>query len=122
MGEKRAITLLDFAITASVAVVPLLLAVLVIVGAAAAAAKARHNGDQHVSLRQVAALKTFEHAIVRRNLMAGARPSPQALIDGVPQCRAEWTGGTGMMSRVRQVLTKGRNATLTPAQRLTGQF
>src|SRR4029079_8134468 len=79
MSEQR--TLLEFAIAASVAIVPVLLAVLVIVAEVRPSdpsAKARRNGDRHVSLRQVAALKTFEHAIVRRNTVIAPLPTAEA--------------------------------------------
>src|SRR5258706_6958450 len=104
MLEKRPITLLDFAIAASVAVVPLLLVVLVVVGEVRPSdpsANVRRNGDQHVSLRQVAALKTFERAIVRRDAVAAALPTADALLDGVPPCRMAWDGRLGVLDRIR---------------------
>src|SRR5882672_10353711 len=109
MPPERPITLLEFAIAASVAVVPLLLDVLVIVAEmrpSDPSAKARTNGNQHVSLREVAALKTFERAIVRRDAVSAALPTPEALMDGVPQCRAEWEGRGGTMHRIRQLLAR----------------
>ena len=73
--RERPITLLEFAIAASMAVVPLLLVVLVAVAEVRPsnpAAYARASGNQHVSLREVAALKTFERAIVRRDAVSVA--------------------------------------------------
>ena len=119
------ITLLEFAIAASVAVVPLLLVVLVVVAEmrpSDPSAKARTNGNQHVSLREVAALKTFERAIVRRDAVTAALPTPDALLDGVPQCRADWDGRGGTMHRIRQLLARSHQATLSPAQRMAAQF
>jgi hypothetical protein len=75
MPEKRPLSLLDLAIAASIAVVPVLLLVLLVVAElrpADPSAKVRGNGDRHVSVRQVAALKTFEHAIVRRDKVGAA--------------------------------------------------
>ena len=93
--RERPVALLEFAIAASIAVVPLLLVVLVAVAQVRPrdpGANARGNGNQHVSLREVAALKTFERAIVRRDAVTAALPTAEALVDGVPQCRAEWEG------------------------------
>jgi hypothetical protein len=125
MSDKRPITLLEFAIAASVAVVPLLLVVLIIVAELRPldpASKARSNGNQHVSLREVAALKTFERAVVRRDTVSVALPTPEALLDGVPQCRDEWEGRAGVMSRLRQLVAKSHEAALSPAQRLAAQL
>ena len=67
MADKRT-TLLGFAIAASVAVVPVLLGVLLLVGVIRPMdSTAPRNGDRHVSARALAALKTFEHAIVRKD-------------------------------------------------------
>ena len=125
MGEKRPATLLEFAIAASIAVVPLLLLVLVAVAEVRPSdpsTKARSGGNQHVSLREVAALKTFERAIVRRNAGAVALPTPEALLEGIPQCRAEWDGRGGRMQRIRQLLARSHQAALSPAQRMAAQL
>src|SRR4029453_12464698 len=124
MADRRPVTLLEFAIAASVAIVPVLLAVLVIVAEVRPSdpsAKARHNGDRHVSLRQVAALKTFEHAIVRRSTVKAQLPTAEALLDGVPQCREEWDDRGGALKRIRKLLAKPNRAVLTPAQRMAAQ-
>ncbi|TMH62537.1 MAG: hypothetical protein E6H55_08010, partial [Betaproteobacteria bacterium] len=84
MAEGRATTLLDFAIAASVAVVPVLLLVLLLVGVARpldTVGQAARNGDRHVSVREVAALKTFERAIVRRDAVSEGPPSVLMLLD-----------------------------------------
>jgi len=76
MPEQRSVTLLDLAIAASAAVVPVLLIVLLIVAEVRPSdpsVGAQRNGDRHVSIRQVAALKTFERAIVRRDQVRSAR-------------------------------------------------
>ena len=123
--RERPITLLEFAIAASIAVVPLLLVVLVAVAEVRPsdpAANARANANQHVSLREVAALKTFERAIVRRDAVTVALPTPEALVDGVPQCRAEWEGHGGTMHRLRELVARSHRTSLSPAQRMAAQF
>ncbi len=125
MREERPATLLEFAIAASIAVVPLLLLVLVAVAEVRpshTSAKARSGGHQHVSLREVAALKTFERAIVRRDAVGAALPTPEALQDGIPHCRAEWDGRGGTMHRIRQLLARSHQASLSPAQRMVAQL
>lgn len=125
MREKQSATLLEFAITASIAVVPVLLVVLILVAEVRPsdpAAKLARNGERHVSVRQVAALKTFERAIVRRDKVTAALPSAEALLDRVPQCRREWDGRRGTLRRLRDFLAPPRAATLSPAQRLAAQL
>src|SRR6266702_1253561 len=109
MAERRTTTLLDFAIAASAAVVPVLLLVLLVVGVLRPldpAFQGARNGDRHVSVRQVAALKTFERAIVRRDTVAVGPPTALQLLDGVPQCRAAWDGHLGLLDRVRAALAR----------------
>ncbi len=91
MRDSRAASLLDFAIAASIAVVPVLLAVLLGLGTVAPSALRSTSGDSHVSVRQVAALKTFERAIVRRDSVQSGAPDAQALIVLIPECGAEWS-------------------------------
>src|SRR5437762_6734987 len=125
MPEQRSITLLELAIAASAAIVPMLLIVLLIVAEVRPSdpsVRAQRNGDQHVSIRQVAALKTFERAIVRRDQVRSAMPTADALLDAVPQCRAEWDGRGNMLQQIRQRLAKARSAQLSPAQRLAAQI
>src|SRR5437667_3908502 len=125
MVERRTTTLLDFAIVASAAVVPVLLLVLIVVGVIRPldpAFQGARNGDRHVSVRQVAALKTFERAIVRRNTIAVGPPTALQLLDGVPQCRAAWDGHLGLLDRVRAALARSGMAPPTPAQRLAAQL
>ena len=88
MSERRT-ALLDFAIAASLAVVPVMLAVLVAVGTLRPADAWRAPPDRYVSVRHVAALKTFEHAVVTRDA-ASALPTAAELLRGVPRCEREW--------------------------------
>src|SRR5436190_424839 len=125
MAEGRATTLLDFAIAASIAVVPVLLLVLLLVGVARpldTVGQAVRNGDRHVSVREVAALKTFERAIVRRDTVSMGPPSVPMLLDRVPQCRAAWEGRGGVLDRIRAALAGTGAAPPSRAQRLAAQL
>ena len=91
----RRTTLLDFAIGATLAVVPVMLAILLLVAVIrprepSAVSPLRAPGDRYLSVRHVAALKTFEEAIVRRSGSTPSTPSAVDMLAGVPQCRAEW--------------------------------
>jgi cell division protein FtsI/penicillin-binding protein 2 len=125
MTQPRPVTLLELAIAASAAIVPVLLMVLLIVAEVRPSdpsAGAQGNGDRHVSVRQVAALKTFERAVVRRDQIRTPLPSADAVLEGVPQCRPEWDGRGSPLQRFRQWLAKSRTAQLSPAQRLAAQL
>ena len=125
MAEGRATTLLEFAIVASAAVVPVLLLVLLVVGVVRPldpAGPTVRNGDRHVSVRQVAALKTFERAIVRRDTVKVGLPTAGLLLDGVPQCRGTWSGHGRVLDRIRGALTRPGAAAPSPAQRLAAQL
>ncbi|HEX4882849.1 MAG TPA: hypothetical protein VFX05_01845, partial [Casimicrobiaceae bacterium] len=111
MPERRA-TLLGFAIAASLAVVPVLVGVVLLVDAAQER-RGAEAADSHVSVRQLAALKTFEAAIVRRDRAGATRPTLAVLADGVPQCAAEWRGTDRLVTRLRTLV--GRDAGDTDA-------
>jgi len=120
VADARSTTLLRFAIAASVAVVPVLLGVLLLVAVVRPldpAAPSARAGDRHVSARELAALKTFERAIVRRDTVAIGPPSALLLLDRVPQCRSAWDGHAGMLDRVRAAWTKSAPAP-SPAEKL----
>ena len=68
------------------------------------------SSDRHVSVRQVAALKTFEYAIVRRDRVKAALPTAEALLERIPQCRAEWEGRGGTLSRLRKLVSHAPDA------------
>src|SRR5947207_4445799 len=121
MAEKRT-TLLGFAIVASVAVVPVLLGVLLLVAVVRPMDNATpRNGDRHVSARALAALKTFEHAIVRKDTVMIGPPSAILLLDRIPQCQATWDGHGSLTDRVRAALSKAAPAP-SPAQRMAAQL
>jgi hypothetical protein len=124
MPEKRRTTLLEFAIVASAAVVPVLLAVLLAVDHARPLAGGASSGeaDRHVSVRQLAALKTFERAIVPRRAVTVGPPTALLILDRVPQCRSTWDGHEGPLARLRRALGRGGAAPASPAQRLETQL
>jgi hypothetical protein len=124
MAERHT-TLLDFAIVASVAVVPVLLLVLLIVDVLRpldSAVPVTRNGDRHVSVREVAALKTFERAIVRRDSVTVGPPTAALLLDRVPQCASSWDGRGGVLDRLRAALASRGAPPPSPAQRLAAQL
>src|SRR3954452_17017066 len=123
MAERRAVTLLELAIAASVAVVPVLLTVLLFVAQVRPSDPgARPHGDRYISVRQVAALKTFERAIVRRDQVRAPLPTGDALLAGVPSCRREWDGHLGPLQRVRGMIAPSSIAHLSPAQKLAAEI
>ena len=118
MAEFRRMTLLDFAIAASVAVVPVLLVVLL--GMRSLAPAEPRSGSSHVSARQLAALKTFEHAIVRRDTVSMPLPNAAALAAHVPECSDEWIGERPMNRLL--ALVGRKNAESKPAHRLAAHL
>jgi len=106
MAERRAATLLDFAIAASVAVVPVMLGIVYIVAVvrpANAEAGWRAVNDRYVSVRHVAALKTFEQAVVQRPTLAPATPTAAHVLDGIPKCRREWRADDAALQWLRRL-------------------
>ena len=95
MVERRTTSLLEFAIAASIAVVPIMLGILLLVAvvrpAEPGAADWRGQPDRYVSVRHVAALKTFELAVVQRPATTPLAPTAAEVMDGIPQCRREWS-------------------------------
>src|ERR1700686_4017043 len=124
MAERRRLTLLQLAVAASMGLVPVLFAVLLIVASARQAdnGKPAQNSDRHVSVRHVAALKTFEYAIVRRDREKAGPPSAEALLEHFPQCRTEWDDHGGVLSRVRRLLTRPANDASSGATRMAAQL
>ena len=91
MSDARSRTLLDFAIGASVAVVPIMLGMLLLVAVIRPhdTASGLGQADRYVSVRHVAALKTLEPAVVRRQAITPAAPTAAGVLEGLPQCRRE---------------------------------
>src|SRR5438477_11914155 len=124
MAERRRLTLLQLAVFASMGLVPVLFGVLLLVANARQAdgAKPAQNSDRHVSVRHVAALKTFEYAIVRRDQVSAGPPSAETLLERFPQCRAEWDGRGGVLSRLRRLLAHSSNEVSSGATRMAAQL
>ena len=125
MAERRPIALLDFAIAASLAVVPVLLGMLWLVAvirpADPAAAARQAAADRYVSVRHVAALQTFEAAIVPRASGAHAPRDAGELLAGIPSCRREWAGSAGPVERLLQAFGKAPPAS-TPADEIVARL
>ena len=123
MLKPRRVTLLQLAVTASIALVPVLLGVLVVVAGAREPdiAKPARNSDRHVSVRHVAALKTFEFAIARRDANRAKVPA-EVLLARFPQCRAEWDGRGGFLTQARRLLARREEVGLSPAARMAFQL
>lgn len=125
MADRRPTTLLDFAIAASAAVLPVLLLVLLGVSLAHPldpAAPATSSAERHVSVRHLVALKTFERAIVRRSAVTVGPPTALLILDRLPQCRAAWDGHEGVLVRLRRALARSGEPPPSPAQRLAAQL
>ncbi len=106
LGDRRTYSsaegwtsLLEFAITASAAVLPVMLAVLLLVAVVRPADEARGlhwngtaaQGDRYVSVRQLQALKTFEQAIVPRRGPLTSPVSAADIDEALPACSKAWT-------------------------------
>ncbi|HEX6362381.1 MAG TPA: hypothetical protein VFZ93_05470, partial [Albitalea sp.] len=105
MRERRPRSLLDFAVAASVAVVPLMLGMLLAVAVVRPldrpATVGPEQGDRYVSVRQVAALKTVEEAVVRRAGTDPARPTAADVLAALPQCRRDWAAKWSLAAWLR---------------------
>ncbi|WP_119157747.1 hypothetical protein [Caldimonas tepidiphila] len=125
MAEPGRPTLLDFAIAASAAVLPVLLLVLLAVAAWAPADPSLAPGatpDRYVNVRQLAALRTFEPAIVRRREVSAGLPDAQALLARLPQCRDEWSARPGLRDRLRALVGGNAAPHVSTAQRVAAQL
>ena len=98
MAEKRRpASLLEFAIAASLAVVPVLLGVVLLVGVIRPAdveASGKSPQERYLSVRLVAALKTFEPAVVKRSAVASKLPDGAGVLAALPECGREWRGAS----------------------------
>src|SRR5450755_869931 len=111
MADRPKISLLDCAIAASAAVVPVMIGVVALVAfvrpADPDAAWRQGRNDRYVSVRPIAALKTFERAIVKRQADAPLVVSAEQLLEEVAPCRREWSAGDGPMPRLRHWVVGG---------------
>ena len=120
MAESRPPSLLGFAIAASIAVLPVLLVVLL--GVDHIAPGDRRTSGSHTSIRQIAALKTFEHGIVRRDTVRSAAPGVQALHEQVPECSGEWSGRESALDRFKAWAAGADDDRGTPAHRIVAHL
>jgi hypothetical protein len=114
-------SLLDFAIVASVAVLPVLLAVLLGIGRWSERS-AEPSADRHVSARQLAALRTFEHAIVRRDAVRAPLPDAERLLSALPECATEWRAPDGALERLKRMFGEQHVRGLAPAQTIAARL
>src|SRR3982750_4796644 len=119
VADRGKVTLLDLAIAASLAIVPVLLGVIALVAVVRPGdpdgIDRQGRSDRYVSVRRVAALKTFERAVVPRGTDA---PSTRArdVLAGVPPCQREWGGGSATSRWLREI--SGAAAEATPAEQI----
>ena len=120
MRERR--SLLDFAIGASAAVLPVMLGMLLLVAVIRpheqAQASAPVFGDRYVSVRHLAALKTFETAV--RQQAALTEPalalSGAEVLAALPACRSEWG------AKWQASLALAQRAAPIPAEHIAAQL
>jgi len=125
VAERRAISLLDCAIAASLAIVPVLLGVVALVafvrpGDPDSFWRQGHS-DRYVSVRHVAALQTFERAIVRRTAQEPREVTTDEVLDGLAPCRREWGVATGAKPWLRR-LALGGAEDAPPAAQIAAQL
>src|ERR1700752_4726155 len=97
MPERKSTSLLDFAIVASLAVVPVLLGVVLLVAVirpADADASGRVAPERYMSARLVRALKTFEPAVLKRSAITAGLPDSAGVLAALPGCGREWRGAS----------------------------
>ena len=124
MAERRRVSLLECAIAASAAIVPVLLGVIALVAVVRPAdpdsVDRQALSDRYVSVRRVAALKTFERAVVQRRSDAPQRTDAFDVLAAVPACRREWGGGSPAAQWLRELA--GGKVEATPAEQIASQM
>src|SRR5436190_7082798 len=120
VAERRAVSLLDCAIAASLAIVPVLLGVVALVafvrpGDPDSFWRQGHS-DRYVSVRHVAALQTFERAIVRRTAQEPRLVTTSEVLDGLAPCRRDWGVATGAKQWLRRLALGGSDDAPPAAQ------
>ncbi len=125
MAERRTVSLLDCAIAASAAIVPVLLGVVALVAWVRPSDPdsiwRQGRSDRYVSVRHVAALQTFERAIVRRSAQEPRLVTTQEVLDGLAPCRREWSGETVARRWLRR-LSLGGADDAPPAAQIAAQL
>src|SRR5690349_13230669 len=89
MADRAPLSLLRLATLASLAITPVMIGVLLAVASwrEHAVVGAAGSAERHVSVRHVAALKTFEQGVVKQGRAVTAPPDAAALLEALPQCR-----------------------------------
>ena len=126
MVERRSTSLLDFAIAASIVVVPVMLVIVLMVAvirpADPGAASWRGRADRYVNVRHVEALKTFEHAVVQRPATEHSAPTARDVLDGIPQCRREWDATWSPSQWLRGLGAQTHAAVPSPAEHIAARL
>ncbi len=94
--ERKRRSLLDFAIAASAAVLPVMLGMLLLVAVIRplqSPPDAAGEPGRYLSVRQLAALKTFEAAVVPRASASVVAPRAADVLEALPACRSAWSAG-----------------------------
>jgi len=123
VAERRDISLLRFAIAASLAIVPVMLGLVLLVAVVRPAATAEGEPtavpDRYRSVRLMAALKTFEEAVVERPAGGPALPAAEAVLAGLPACRREWGRSSWRAGHWLPLLASPATVSVaTPAERV----
>jgi hypothetical protein len=126
MSVRRPTSLLDFAIAATLAILPVMLGIVLLVAVIRPADPGtvswRGAPERYVSVRHVAALKTFERAIVERSALTLAAPTVQQLLDGLPQCRPEWDAPWRASRWLSWLPVAPRSASASQAEKVAAQL
>ncbi|HEV7575968.1 MAG TPA: hypothetical protein VGO85_07980, partial [Caldimonas sp.] len=120
MAERRSVSLLDCAIAASAAIVPVLLGVVALVALVRPgdpdSVWRQGRNDRYVSVRHVAALQTFERAIARRASAEPLATSAADVLAGVTPCRRDWGADSGVLHALRRFVVGGADDAAPAAQ------
>ena len=123
---RRPTTLLEFAIAATLAILPIMLGIVLLVAMVRpvdpGSVSWRGAPERYVSVRHVAALKTFEAAIVERSALTLGAPTSQQLLEGLPQCRREWAQGWRANPWLSWLPPASRQGTASPAEQVAAQL
>ena len=119
MSRRAPLTLLQLAVAATLAIVPVLVGVLLVVASMRQPDRVRTavGEERHISVRHLAALRTFESGVVRRTDIRTPIPDARTLLERIPECAAQWDGRPGFVARVRNLIVPRAN-TVTRVDRL----
>ena len=124
MADRKATSLLDFAIAASIAVVPVLLGVVLlaaVIRPADADAAGRGPQERYMSVRLVTALKTFEPAVLQRSEITAPLPGASDVLAALPACQRDWRGASPWRGWLAEV-GLARTPPTPPAEQIAAQM